>query len=145
PGDQEHLPIVAQDAYVCFRYGGDFDWYAELDDVELRATRCDNSADSDGDGIPDAQDNCIDVANASQRDTDGDGIGNNCDADFDQTCSVNFVDLGIMKTAFLQPGTTNTDLNGDGQTNFADLGILKLAFFKPPGPSGIPNLCSAPR
>jgi len=87
--------------------------------------------DLDGDGLP-------------GRDTDADGIGNDCDADFDQSCSVNFVDLGLMKAAFFQPGTTNTDMNGDGQTNFIDLGLLKLGFFRPPGPSGIPNLCSAP-
>jgi cysteine-rich repeat protein len=143
PGDEEYIPIAAQDVYACFRYVGNFDWYAQVDDVELRASACD-AADSDGDGVADTQDNCVDVANAGQRDTDGDGIGNDCDADFDQSCSVNFVDLGLMKAAFFQPGTTNTDMNGDGQTNFIDLGLLKLGFFRPPGPSGIPNLCSAP-
>jgi hypothetical protein len=33
-------------------------------------------------------------------------------------------------------------MNGDGQTNFTDLGLLKGDFFQPPGPSGIPNICS---
>ena len=36
--------------------------------------------DTDQDGIPDALDNCPDVANADQLDTDGDGVGNACDA-----------------------------------------------------------------
>jgi Thrombospondin type 3 repeat len=37
--------------------------------------------DSDGDGIPDARDNCPTIANANQADTDGDGIGDACDTD----------------------------------------------------------------
>jgi len=37
--------------------------------------------DCDGDGAPDTGDNCPDDANADQRDTDGDGIGDACDPD----------------------------------------------------------------
>jgi hypothetical protein len=36
--------------------------------------------DSDGDGVADCIDNCIETANASQTDGDGDGIGDVCDA-----------------------------------------------------------------
>ena len=39
--------------------------------------------DSDGDGIPDATDNCPTVPNPDQKDTDGDGIGDACDPDDD--------------------------------------------------------------
>lgn len=36
-------------------------------------------ADSDGDGVPDASDNCPGVANPGQADCDGDGTGDACD------------------------------------------------------------------
>ncbi len=37
-------------------------------------------ADTDGDLIADTQDNCIDISNADQKDTDADGKGDVCDA-----------------------------------------------------------------
>ena len=37
-------------------------------------------SDVDGDGVPDATDNCPSVANADQADSDGDGIGDACEA-----------------------------------------------------------------
>ncbi|SVC41980.1 uncharacterized protein METZ01_LOCUS294834, partial [marine metagenome] len=37
--------------------------------------------DSDGDGEFDWSDNCRDSANSEQRDTDGDGVGDQCDDD----------------------------------------------------------------
>jgi Tol biopolymer transport system component len=36
--------------------------------------------DADGDGVPDAPDNCPFIANPTQTDTDGDGVGDACDA-----------------------------------------------------------------
>ena len=96
--------------------------------------------DSDSDGVLDSLDNCRLVANADQRDTDADGIGNACDADLNNDCSVNFIDLGLLKGVFF--GTDpDADFNGDGSVNFLDLGIMKSAFFQPPGPSGVPNVC----
>jgi len=40
-----------------------------------------SGADSDGDGVQDAVDNCVDDANPGQEDADGDGIGDVCDTD----------------------------------------------------------------
>ncbi len=39
-------------------------------------------ADSDGDGVPDERDNCVQIANQDQRDVDGNKVGDACD-DFD--------------------------------------------------------------
>jgi hypothetical protein len=103
--------------------------------------------DSDADGWDDQHDNCVLAPNNpphlldSQTDTDGDGIGNLCDGDFNNDCQTNFIDLGAMQEHFFVPGDLQTDLNADGITNFADLGVLKGLFFQPPGPSGIPNIC----
>ncbi|NNE33608.1 MAG: hypothetical protein HKN13_00115 [Rhodothermales bacterium] len=103
------------------------------------------ATDTDLDGIADDTDNCTLAQNESQLDTDGDGLGNHCDADFNQDCQVNFGDLGIMKSVFFTPGTAaGEDLDGDGLVNFSDLAILKEVVFTPPGPAADPNLCNAP-
>ena len=37
--------------------------------------------DSDGDGVPDAEDNCPNESNKDQEDEDGDDVGDACDDD----------------------------------------------------------------
>ncbi|MCE7901358.1 MAG: hypothetical protein DYH20_01580 [Gammaproteobacteria bacterium PRO9] len=88
--------------------------------------------DTDHDGVADAVDNCLGRANADQRDTDGDGYGNACDADLDNSGTVNFGDLAIFHKKF---GTTDpdADFDGNGVVNFADLATFRALFGKPPG------------
>jgi hypothetical protein len=99
-------------------------------------------ADSDGDGISDNMDNCTFVANPAQVDTDGDGHGNACDGDFDNTCgTVNLGDLVAFKAAF---GTADSekDLNNSGgNINLGDLVVFKALFGQQPGPSAPGALC----
>ena len=92
--------------------------------------------DADGDGRLDGEDNCTEIANPDQRDSNADGFGNVCDPDLNNDGIVNFVDLGRMKAVFFDTDA-DADLTGDGRVNFQDLAILKRFFFLPPGPSGI--------
>lgn len=91
--------------------------------------------DGDSDGVANSCDNCLAVMNTNQRDTDGDKIGNACDADITNDCAVNFPDLAIYKANFFAIGDLHTDNDGDGRTNFNDLALVKAGFFGPPGPS----------
>ena len=53
--------------------------------------------DSDGDGEPDAQDDCVATPNPGQQDADGDGFGNACDADLDQDGVVDDDDVARVR------------------------------------------------
>lgn len=93
------------------------------------------ATDSDGDGILNIEDNCIEIANNNQRDSNGDGFGNVCDADLDNNGIVGVSDLGLFKSAF---GTTDADadFDGNGVVSVADIAIFKMLFGKAPGPAG---------
>lgn len=97
---------------------------------------CTVGADSDGDFILDENDNCCVVFNPSEIDTDADGYGNACDADYNNDGAVNFADLTLFKGAFSSSNPL-FDCNNDGIVNFPDLGCLKKQFFGSPGPSCI--------
>ncbi len=56
-------------------------WRSES--TEASATPSGSPGDADGDGITDDADNCRNVANADQIDTDDDGLGDACDPDHD--------------------------------------------------------------
>ncbi len=69
--------------------------------------------DSDGDGVDDTLDNCIDTANEDQHDSNGDGFGNACDADLDDSGFVNFADLSAFKVMFSELPDLTPDGNDD--------------------------------
>ena len=92
--------------------------------------------DSDGDGVFNASDNCLNVANENQRDTDTDGYGNLCDPDLNNDGIVNFTDISLWVPQFNSSGD-DADFNGDGSVNFIDYSILVSFFLLPPGPSGL--------
>ncbi|MFK8015612.1 MAG: spondin domain-containing protein [Gammaproteobacteria bacterium] len=96
----------------------------------------DSCVDSDGDDIGDDVDNCTVTANAAQTDSNGDGFGNACDADLNNDCTINVVDLGLLRSVFFS-ADADADLNGDGVVNVVDLGLMRSAFFASPGPSAV--------
>lgn len=99
--------------------------------------------DTDGDTVDDFFDNCQVVPNhnsstlnGGQLDSDGDGCGNICDGDFDQTSAVDVADFGLFKAGFAAGGPGVTDMDGSGATDIADFGLFKGQFAQGfPGPS----------
>ena len=105
--------------------------------------------DKDADGVADAVDNCLSEANPTQRDSNGDNIGNACDADLNNDNIVNVVDLSLLRAAFFEEDdNADADLDGDGNVALSDLAIMRHVFFLPPGPVGPciedPTACSGP-
>ena len=101
--------------------------------------------DDDNDGIINIEDNCINVPNGpgdsatagpSQYDSNGDGYGNACDADFNGDLVVNGIDVGPFVGQFGTIGP-DADFNGDGVVNGLDVGTFVNSFGLAPGPSGI--------
>ncbi|MDD5034649.1 MAG: dockerin type I domain-containing protein [Methylococcaceae bacterium] len=98
-----------------------------------------NAFDVDSDGKKDVVDNCLTKPNPDQRDTDGDGYGNACDADLNNDFVVDSQDLNKLKAVFNKTAASsveaaNADLNGDGKVSIADLAILKAYWQQAPGP-----------
>ena len=99
-----------------------------------------SSDDNDQDGIPNLNDNCVDVANQTQTDTDNNGYGNACDGDYNNDCSTNFSDVSLFSDQFLGSSPLY-DLNDDGSVNFVDYSVLVSLFLMPPGPGLNTGIC----
>jgi hypothetical protein len=100
-------------------------------------------ADLDGDAVGDSSDDCRAVANPDQRDTNGDGIGNLCDGDYNNDGIVNIGDFQLFPPAFNKTDADpeydpDLDANGDGIINIGDFPVLQGTFNSAPGP-GLPG------
>ena len=92
--------------------------------------------DSDGDGIPDNEDNCPDKYNPDQEDSDGDGVGDACEGrrgDANEDGNINVLDVltvvnYILGLQELYGEALNwSDCNGDIEINILDaLGIVNV-------------------
>jgi hypothetical protein len=141
--DTPYAPMAGSAWYFYFNVGG------QNHDVETLSFHAWAVApgdplgpDTDGDGIPDSLDNCTLVPNPSQLDADGDGYGNACDADLNNSGTVTAADFAILRSVLGQLATASptaaaADLNGSGAVTAADFAILRSYLGKPPGPSGL--------
>ena len=117
----------------------------EYNGVTAVAAVAGGSADVDGDGVRDELDNCTDAANGPlapgvggnvQRDTDGDGFGNICDADIDNDGTVGSSDFTDFRTLF-GAADADADFDGvDGTVNFSDFYHSEFIVWKCTGTIG---------
>jgi len=90
-------------------------------------------ADSDNDGVIDTQDNCPDVSNPNQLDTNGDGIGDACESiaipgDLDDDGDIDSTDYSLFRSTLGKCTgdagfIADADYDGDGCVTYADYRI----------------------
>ncbi len=107
----------------------DTDFYYHFCGGHLSANSCTTTvADQDHDGIPDSSDNCPTVSNPDQKDSNGNGIGDVCDAPVVKRCYVdadNDIDavdiLAILKATGKHVSATDPrDADGNLIVSFGD-------------------------
>ena len=119
--------------------------------------------DADGDGVPDAEDNCVNVPNQDQADFDLDAVGdvcdncseainpaqddcdddycgNLCDCDYNQDGVCGWGDFGIYTQSYGQFDSTCQQhmepISPNRTVGFGDFGWFTAHFGSVPGPSG---------
>jgi hypothetical protein len=106
------------------------------------AVACTGQGDTDGDGVCDSLDNCLQRMNADQLDGDLDGYGNACDADYDNNGLVGTSDFAVIVPMI---GTTSAssayderlDHTGDGAIGVPDFSYMIGQIGNAPGPSAL--------
>ena len=98
--------------------------------------------DVDGDDVDADDDNCLVASNPLQLDSDSDGFGDACDADYDNTGRVTIGDLQHFRSVFeLSRGDPGFDPAADHDNSGAimlnDLQVLRRSFSSAPGPSAL--------
>ena len=80
--------------------------------------------DTDGDAISDSNDNCVNIANLDQLDTDNDGIGDECDDDDDNDGVLDNID-----NCPLVANPNQEDLDNDGIGDVCDDSSMLASLF----------------
>ncbi len=115
-----------------------------------------SEADQDGDGVPDASDNCPSVANSDQLDRGGvggstpDGVGDACQCgDVNGSGSVTQADAVVLLRSRLSPPTATMahpelcDVGGTVGCSLADAIVVQRAILSPPSASIVPQCGTA--
>ena len=89
--------------------------------------------DSDGDGINDLDDNCLDVPNPEQFDTNGDDIGDACcDISGDGAVQISDFNLWVQQLGPCGAESCAADCDGDGQIQISDFTLWTQRLNKVP-------------
>jgi len=92
--------------------------YVAVVDMGAYEFQYDPMGDYDGDGVPNAQDNCPMIPNADQDDADGDGVGDACDE-----CPGTMPGAPVDAAGCTPP--IPGDFDGDGDVDQSDFGHLQ--------------------
>ena len=109
--ESQQKPIILDSCFAC-----------ELDDAIMELVDVFDILDSDGDGVPDADD-VFPYDSNETADSDGDGVGDNEDAfpnDENETHDDDSDGVGNNSDAFPQDGNETNDDDGDGVGNNTD-------------------------
>jgi thrombospondin type 3 repeat protein/Big-like domain-containing protein len=120
--------LVGREGYGTLRFLGSFSTFSwTVPDGEVWhgftlgiRSLADANADTDGDGVPDASDNCPSISNGGQGDSDGDGIGDACDSANDGNQDTDGDGLTNAAEVIIGTSPTNPDTDGDGINDGAD-------------------------
>ncbi|MDJ0869266.1 MAG: hypothetical protein QNK03_24395 [Myxococcota bacterium] len=145
--DSERSPTIECDDGIDNDEDGQTDF--PRDASCLGATDPTEDADPDGDDVSAYRDSCLEVPNPDQTDTDRDGYGNRCDADYDNDGAVGIADFNVLRPQY---GLTDAnplfdpavDMNDDGAIGLREFDLLRGSFGAEPGPSGLGCAGTAP-
>jgi hypothetical protein len=117
-----------------------WDYQLEPPSLDTSTLRVVPTPDIHEDRFADDLDNCVEIANPTQYDDDGDLFGNACDRDFDNDGVCNIADFQIFLGDFTSQNDSGvgTDMDGGGGGDIGDFSPFLSGFVAGvPGPSGL--------